>query len=211
MLRPARPSKHGPLLTSSPQQTGQLRAEALQQLGLNLNDYWTLRSGSIANAIPAPAISQKTEAERANRYTATDKADAKRLQAELRLQERMSLPHGDGDVRGTHRSSARASARLSAALAEARRLGCRSPHLLRQAEALLLLLERAATEQHARERSSRAGADGELERRAVLVQRLAHHRFIGAARATRAARASRPRSTSRHPPMEHSMSSHYHG
>ena len=47
-------------------------------------------------------------------------------------------------------SDARAAARLCMAIAEARRLGCRIPQLLRQAEALHALLERAAAEEYAR-------------------------------------------------------------
>ena len=96
------------------------------------------------------------------------------------MQERVHQPYDGSDAHGSQGASVRASARLSAALTEARRLDCRSPQLLHQAEALLLLLERAAVEQHERERSTSAALDRESERRAALVHRIALHRFSGA-------------------------------
>ena len=164
----------------------------MQHYGLNLNDYWTMRSGTITDAIPTPTIGEEQLAEREHRYAAAEKQDARRLKAEQRLQERVHQPYDGSDAHGSQGASVRASARLSAALTEARRLDCRSPQLLHQAEALLLLLERAAVEQHERERSTSAGLDRESERRAALVHRIALHRFSGAPAAAALPRGRRP-------------------
>ena len=111
----------------------------MDNLGLNLNDYWTLRSGLIGDAVP-------TLAERARREAAAEKADRRRLHAELRLQERVRSPALSNE------SNARSAALLCAALGEARRLGC-APDLLSKADALLAILERAALDDFERGRA----------------------------------------------------------
>ena len=51
VLRDARRTKQHIVVDSS-RQTDRLRAAAMEEFGLNVNDYWTLRSGTIAEALP---------------------------------------------------------------------------------------------------------------------------------------------------------------
>lgn len=143
VVREARSAKTKPVLVE-PKQTDRLRAEAMSEYGLNLNDYWTLRSGTIADSLPSSSAAKGEALDRAQRQAAAEVADRKRLAAERRLQ---AAVHSRGAMQ---HSDARAAARLCMAIAEARRLGCRIPQLLRQAEALHALLERAAAEEYAR-------------------------------------------------------------
>ena len=82
----------------------------MDYMGLNVNDYWTLRSGLIGDAVPRLA-------EQARREEAAERAERRRLNAELRLQERVQSPALSKE------SNARSAALLCAALGEARRLG----------------------------------------------------------------------------------------
>lgn len=158
VLRDARASKRSHIVVE-PKQTDRLRAEAMTEFGLNLNDYWTLRSGTIAESLPASSEAKGEALDRMRRQAALEEADRKRLQAERRLQSMVRRPHDDdarhdgaSNIARRPSSNARAAARLFMAIAEARRLGCRMPQLLRQAEQLHALLERAAAEEYARSR-----------------------------------------------------------
>ena len=130
---------------ATPHQTARLRAEAMDNLGLNINNYWTLRSGLIEESIPTPKPSDAALAKQVMREEAEERADKRRMQAEQRLQQRVRHPTEFGG--GTN---AKAAARLCAALEDARRHSCRIPSLLRQAESLLAILERAAAEEYVR-------------------------------------------------------------
>lgn len=113
-------------------------AEQVLKLGLNVNDYWLRRTGKVAIA-PEKALKQAD-------------LDRRRLRAELRLQEQVGR-RGD-----EQRSNAVAAARLCASLNEARRLECQCTPLMRQAESLLFLLERAAADEYARDKRARESA-----------------------------------------------------
>lgn len=164
VVRDAKPGSSGTAV--SPSQTRQLRVSAYENLGLNINDYWTLRSGTISTAIPEQNLSEQAKARRKKIQDAADAADQRREKAETRLQ--LLVRDGPGCVD----NSRRASARLCAALHEARRLECRDVKLVAKAEALLVLLERAAVEQ-AVVREHTAAADEESARREWLVHRMA--------------------------------------
>ena len=130
--------------TATPEQTKRLREEAFNNLGLNINDHNLLRSGRIAEAIPEPNLSEEALLRRAEAEAAQERRDKEMRRAERRLEQEVREPSGNG-------SNARASARLCAALAEARRRGCVNKPLLKKADALLTLLERAAAEEHERQ------------------------------------------------------------
>ena len=121
----------------------ELLARQVLHHGLNVNGaYWMRRTGKVTIA-PEAALRQAD-------------LDRRRLRAELRLQAHVER-RGD-----EQRSNAVAAARLCASLNEARRLECQCAPLLRQAESLLFLLERAAADEYARggvaARSGRAAA-----------------------------------------------------
>ena len=123
--------------SSKEQSIGSLRhAEHLESLGMNI-DHFT-RSRLKEKAAKDAARAQKA----AN-------VDGQRTEAEARLQWLVKSSAACGS------SNARSAAQLCRALREAQRLQCRSPQLVRKAEALLVLLERAAMEDHERSRSSR--------------------------------------------------------
>ena len=168
IVRDARPNR--PVHCAPPEQTGKLRAEAMEQFGLNLNDYWMLKSGSIAECIPTQRPSAATAARRERIQREADEADKRRLRAEQRLAERVRSP-----ACAACGSNAQAAARLCAALHEARRLHARMPQLVQQAEALLAVLERAAGDDYERQQrelaAARSGED-EARRREQLLLRL---------------------------------------
>lgn len=207
VLRDARrPEGKKPLIVvDTPQQTARLRAAAMNEFGLNINDYWTLRSGTIAEALPSTSQCKAEAIDRMRRKAAAQALERKRQHAESRLQaavrERGGLGRRSGDTRTAGRrpserstvrapgSNARAAAQLCVALAEARRLGVRTPHLLKQAEALQRLLEQAAADEHARREQrerqpqiaqSVTSGDAEAARREALVHRLAVYHWGGA-------------------------------
>ena len=164
----------------------------MEEFGLNLNDYWTLRSGTIAEALPSSSSSKMEAAERMQRKAAAEARDQKRLNAEQRLRAAVQTPGGGGRLGDTRMpgkrpseanavraagSNARAAAHLCMALAEARRVGVRSPQLLQQAEALHALLEHAAAEDYARAHRQHEdlGRDQQEVRKEVLVHQLSVH------------------------------------
>jgi hypothetical protein len=155
ILRSARSSPGAPRRLASPEETTRLREEAMEHLGLNLNNYWTLRSGMIADSIPTPELSNEAQGERASREAAAERAEQRLQKAERRLLERVRSPES--------------APRLCAALHEARRLGCRDAKLIAKAAALLSILERAA---RAADDATRR-ADPEDARREALVHQLA--------------------------------------
>ena len=190
VLRDARRTKQH-IVVDSPRQTDRLRAAAMEEFGLNVNDYWTLRSGTIAEALPNSSETKAEVVERLQRAAAKEAEDRKRLEAEQRLQQCVRSPGGGarlGDTRVPGRrpseqrtyarapgSNARAAARLCMAMAEARRRGCHLPQLLQQAEALHALLEHAAAEEYTRSQQEQEQplADAEDSRRNALVHKLA--------------------------------------
>ena len=192
VLRPARRATTTIITVESDRQTDRIRAAAMNDFGLNVNDYWTLRSGTIAEAIPnGEAKREAFEQMRARQ--AAQVADRKRVLAEQRLQAEMrggggGLRTGDTRIIGRRPSqtkavaratgsNARAAARLFMAMAEARRAGCRLPQLLKQAEKLHALLEQAAAEEYEREQQPQPQQqrliDAEDLRRDLLVHKLA--------------------------------------
>lgn len=171
ILREARgkgsPGAGGELVNAN--QTAAIRAEAMTSLGLNINDFWTLRSGTIDRAVPA---AKRLLEEKQRKLKAAERHETKRVEAEQRLLRLVRSPCSDG------RSNAQAAARLCMALGEARRTGCRIPQLLRQADALLVLLEQAAADEYQRSRGRRrtstsAAAELEAQRREALLQQFA--------------------------------------
>ena len=182
VLRDAQRTRRRHAPTATPRQTARLRTEAMEHFGLNVNDYWTLQSGTIADAIPAPT----PELRRKQREQLRKQEDSRLLKAERRLQEQLREPD--------RRSAAKAAARLCAALDEARRRGSRNQPLLAKAGGLLSLLERAAADEHERAMALRGGRaaramspppidqdDGRVidededARRAALIHALALH------------------------------------
>ena len=117
VLRSARKGKKAMIVVDTPQQTDRLRAAAMQEFGLNLNDYWTLRSGTIAEALPSTCESKAEAAELMQRKQVQELLDHKRLQAERRLraavrnEPRYSMREGDTRIRGLRPRQRAAGAR----------------------------------------------------------------------------------------------------
>ena len=142
----------------------QLRSEAFASYGLNINDNWIMNNSTVAFMAGCLGSEQ-----RALKQAEAERAQALQRRVEARLQGHVHKPGG-----ALARDNAVAAARLSSALSEAKRQRCANAPLLRQAESLLPLVERAAIEEYERRRSV-GPLDPEAERREALVHALAVH------------------------------------